>query len=301
MPPPERSTPPSCRRSPADTTPSIRALALSGTSVVVGGTFTMAGGMAHQNLAAVDATTGAVVGTFTGTADGRVAALAVAGADLIAAGEFVTIGGLARTGVARLDAATGAAIAGFDAQSNGNVSSVVVSGANVFVGGAFAQMGGASRSRLAQIAAATGVATTWNPGANADRRADGPGRLGAGRGRPVHPSRRRGAAASGRARHDGHDQRRAVMEPLARQQCRHAARGRRGLRLRGWLLPLLRGRAAPERGGHRSREPATSCRGIPVPTAGCGRSISPAARSTSAATSRRSAASRGTTLRRSTV
>lgn len=150
------------------TTPSIRALALSGTSVVVGGTFTMAGGMAHQNLAAVDATTGAVVGTFTGTADGRVAALAVAGADLIAAGEFVNIGGLARTGVARLDAATGAAIAGFDAQSNGNVSSVVVSGANVFVGGAFAQMGGASRSRLAQIAAATGVATTWNPGANAN-------------------------------------------------------------------------------------------------------------------------------------
>ncbi len=150
------------------TDPSVCALLVSGSRVVVGGTFTMASGVAHQNLAAIDATTGAEVAAFTGTADGRVAALALAGADLIAAGEFTTIGGLARTGVARLDGTTGTAVSGFNAQGNGHVTSVVVSGAHVFAGGEFSQLGGASRSRLAQVDAVTGVGTTWNPGANGD-------------------------------------------------------------------------------------------------------------------------------------
>ncbi len=147
-------------------TPSVRALLVNAGRVIVGGAFTTASGTAQQNLAAVDATSGAHLGTFTGSADGRVAALAPIGADLVVAGEFTNAGGLSRRGVARLDGTTGTAVAGFNAQGNGNVTSVVVAGTNLFAAGTFTQLGGASRGRLAQLDAATGLASTWNPGAN---------------------------------------------------------------------------------------------------------------------------------------
>lgn len=146
----------------------VYALAVSGTQLVVGGAFTTVNGGSHANLAAVDAATGATVGAFTGTADGKVAALATSGASLYAAGAFQTIGGLSRRGVAKLDAATGAADAAFNGQANGDVNGMALSSASLFVGGTFGQIGGASRAKIAELDATTGAATTWNPGADAE-------------------------------------------------------------------------------------------------------------------------------------
>lgn len=149
---------------------SVCTLIVDGTTIYVGGEFATVNGAGHQNLAAVDAATGATVGAFTGEADGRVSVLARSGSALFAAGEFHTIGGLPRRGVARLAAASGLADPAFDAASDGHVHAMAVSGTAVFVGGSFGQIGGQSRPHLAQLSAMTGVATAWNPGANGDVR-----------------------------------------------------------------------------------------------------------------------------------
>lgn len=147
---------------------SVCTLVVDGTTVYAGGEFTTVNGSAQQNLAAVNASTGATVSAFTGEADGRVNVLAVSGPALFAAGEFHTIGGLSRRGVARLDAVSGAADAGFDASSNGSVDGLAVTPTTVYVGGSFGQMGGQAREHLAQLSASTGAATAWNPGADGD-------------------------------------------------------------------------------------------------------------------------------------
>jgi len=148
--------------------PSVCALAVDGSTVYVGGAFTMVNGASRANLAAVSATTGATLLGFTGTADGRVNALAVSGSALFAAGDFNTIGGSSRRGIARLASATGLADVAFDAGSDGPVSGLAVSAAGVFVGGSFGHIGGQGREHVAQLSATTGQATTWDPGADGD-------------------------------------------------------------------------------------------------------------------------------------
>ena len=147
---------------------SVRALAVSGGTVYVGGAFATMNGVSQANLAAVNTTTGASVVGFTGTADGRVNALAVNGTSLFAGGEFFSAGGASRRGVARLSAATGLAETAFNANGNGSVSAMAVSGTTLFVAGSFGQMGGQDREHIAQLDVTSGGATTWNPGADGD-------------------------------------------------------------------------------------------------------------------------------------
>lgn len=146
----------------------VAALAASGSTLYAGGAFSTVNGSSQANLAAVDATTGASVGAFTGSADGRVASLAVSGASLYAGGEFTQIGGLARPHLARLDATTGTAVTTFDAAASDDVNAVIVAGSSFYAAGAFAQIGGASRARLARLDAATGTAAAWNPGVDGE-------------------------------------------------------------------------------------------------------------------------------------
>jgi hypothetical protein len=146
--------------------PTVCTLIAGSGTVYFGGTFSLVNGTSQMNLGAVNATTGALAGTFTGEADGRVNLLQAGGSSLFAAGEFHTIGGASRHGVAKLDATTGAAVTAFDANANGAVSALAVGGATLFVGGTFGEIGGETRKHLAQLDATTGAATAWNPGAN---------------------------------------------------------------------------------------------------------------------------------------
>jgi hypothetical protein len=146
------------------TSSSVYSLALSGGTMYVGGTFGLIGGQSRGNLAAVDATTGAVSAWNPGANSG-VRALATDGSTVYAGGGFTTAGGQPRNRIAALDTATGAATA-WNPDANGTVWSLLLDGSTVYAGGEFDAIGGADREYLAALDVATGGATGWNPNPN---------------------------------------------------------------------------------------------------------------------------------------
>ena len=137
---------------------SFRALAVSGSTVYVGG--------GPTGFAALDADTGTPTGGDL-QIYGTVEALAVSGSTLYAGGYFSTVNGsITRNNLAAFDTATGAAT-GFDPNVSGMVSSLAVTGSTVYAGGYFSTVNGATaRNNLAAFDAATGAATSFDPNMN---------------------------------------------------------------------------------------------------------------------------------------
>lgn len=146
----------------------VYALAAGGGRVYIGGRFDYIGGSLESNIAAVDATTGALVSPWTGYATGDVYTLLLNGGVLYAGGNFHQIGGAVRERLAALDAATGDATAWnpdvYDTFPT--VRALAISGSTVYVGGQFIEIGGQERNNIAALDATTGLATAWNPGAS---------------------------------------------------------------------------------------------------------------------------------------
>jgi beta-propeller uncharacterized protein DUF5122 len=151
--------------SPWDPNPDglVNCLAVSGSTVYVGGYILHVGGQPRTGLGAVDAVTGAAT-AWNPNAGGIVYALAVSGSTVYAGGGFTTMGGQTRRNIAAIDAATGGVTA-WDPNANNAVRAIAVSGSTVYAGGVFTTIGGQSR-RIAALDDATGAATAWNPGAN---------------------------------------------------------------------------------------------------------------------------------------
>jgi len=142
----------------------VNALAVSGSTVYVGGVFTNIGGQPRNYIAALDATTGNATDWNPNT-DGyqtQVSALAVSGSTIYVGGYFASIGGQPRNNIAALDAATGNATA-WDPNAGSYVHSIVLSSSTVYVGGGFWSIGGQSRHKIAALDATTGNATAWDP------------------------------------------------------------------------------------------------------------------------------------------
>jgi trimeric autotransporter adhesin len=152
----------------------VNSLALSGSTVYIGGGFTSvqgaSGGPYTRNyFAAIDISTGNPTGMIA-NASGYVLGLALSGSTLYVGGNFFSIGGQRRIGLAALDAATGALTA-WDPGLNNMIRSVVLSsdGSTLYVGGQFTSVQGASggpyaRNYLAAIDTTTGNPTAFNPG-----------------------------------------------------------------------------------------------------------------------------------------
>jgi trimeric autotransporter adhesin len=157
----------------------VFALAAEGERLYVGGSFDRAGGIPRDNLAALDARTGALDPSFdpdaatpgrdpSGTArrpdaDGPVLALALAGGRLFLGGDFDSIAGRSRGRIAAVDAATGAVDGSLEVPANGTVRALAVAAGRLFAGGHFTTLGGVSRPRLGAIDLDTGAVGGFDP------------------------------------------------------------------------------------------------------------------------------------------
>ncbi|MGL5931138.1 MAG: hypothetical protein ACRCY8_19570, partial [Dermatophilaceae bacterium] len=117
----------------------VRALALVGGTLVIGGKFTEAGGGPRTNLAAVDAATGDAVAGWTGSANNTVLALTAAGGSVYVGGQFTTLSGVSRRYLGRVSATTGALDVSFSGQTSALVRALALSAdsGTLYAGGDF--------------------------------------------------------------------------------------------------------------------------------------------------------------------
>jgi hypothetical protein len=157
---------------PVDSTPNVldgtvRAVAVVGTKVVVGGNFEQvqeAGSnkptIARHNLFAYDLKTGKVDTKFVPKVDGIVYALQSGDSNSVyVAGSFTNTNGVGLGGLTRLSTDTGTAVKGFNARiGHGLVYAMIRRGSHVYVGGEFTTVAGATHAPLARVDATTGKA-----------------------------------------------------------------------------------------------------------------------------------------------
>lgn len=156
----------------------VWSLAKVGNTLLIGGDFTSVNGQTRTRLAALDASTGALL-DWAPVANGTVWSIAVSGNTAYLGGNFTSLAGQTRNlaGAVRLDARTGGAAGTcLDAWDdtdcltawNPNVSgwgvlTLAVDGSQVFLGGAISSIGGQTRGSAGVVDATTGAVASWNP------------------------------------------------------------------------------------------------------------------------------------------
>jgi hypothetical protein len=117
----------------------VRALAIRGHDLYVGGSFTTAGGLAASGIARWDGAAWSPVG---GGLDRTVLALTIAGDDLYAAGYFTLAGGLSAQRVARWNGSSWSALGeGLGGGPDDFVHALAADGGRLYAGGAFTALG----------------------------------------------------------------------------------------------------------------------------------------------------------------
>jgi Ca2+-binding RTX toxin-like protein len=141
------------------------ALALSGSTLYVGGSFSSVNGssVGRSNLAAFDAAGAAT--PFHPVVDGAVDALAVSGSTVYAGGEFTTAdnGASQRHHLAGFDSVSGATRASFDPDVDGGVYSLAATDSTVYAGGDFSLVNGTTPRNNVAAFDRSGAATEFDP------------------------------------------------------------------------------------------------------------------------------------------
>ncbi|MBI4057460.1 MAG: hypothetical protein HY399_07955 [Elusimicrobia bacterium] len=139
----------------------VRALALSGSTLYIGGRFGGRDGVARKNIAAIDQTTGKLT-DFNPRPDSVVNSLAVSSSVLYITGIFSAVNGQPRHSLAAIDTLTGKVL-DWNPDPNAIVSDFKIMGSTVYVGGLFSRISGKTRYGLAALDATTGNASDWAP------------------------------------------------------------------------------------------------------------------------------------------
>ena len=156
----------------ASVVPEVRALTAKNGRVYIGGKFVSVDGQPRRNLAAVDAASGAVAGSFAptvGDSASVVYALAATDTKLILGGKFGNVNGTSRGNLAAVDATSGALDTAWRARTNKLVRDLVFGPNNdgtIFATGAFESASGTggtlqARQSVALLATATGALDPW--------------------------------------------------------------------------------------------------------------------------------------------
>ncbi len=143
----------------------VYAIAVVGTTVVVGGDFTTvenaAGTVTYHktNIFTYNETTGVVNNNFTAQLDGEVLSLAAGpGNTVYVGGTFKMVGTVHQRGITLLSLTNGQRVHGFDAIiGDGEVRTIEAHAGKVYIGGNFATVDGTSRVALAKIDEYTGA------------------------------------------------------------------------------------------------------------------------------------------------
>jgi len=133
----------------------VRAIAISGGNVYVGGSFTLAGGNSANNIAKWNGSSWSAIGSGVGS---TVNAIAISGTgDIYVGGAFTTAGGNTANYIAKWNSFTG--WSSLDYGLNNTVNALAISGSDMYVGGNFTSAGGMSAKYIAKWNSITGWAS----------------------------------------------------------------------------------------------------------------------------------------------
>jgi RHS repeat-associated protein len=140
------------------TGPTVSALAISGSTVYLGGTFTKLGTTTRNDAAAVG--TDGTLQTWNPNLNGAANTIAVSGTNVYLGGAFTTVGGTTRNRAAAVG--TNGTLQSWNPNLSSTVKTMLVSGSNIYMVGSFTTVGGVTRNRAAAVAT-SGTLQSWNP------------------------------------------------------------------------------------------------------------------------------------------
>lgn len=142
----------------------VRAVAVSGVNIYVGGDFTLVTGNTRNRAAAINTSTTLSILAWHPNVNGNVHALAVIGNDIYLGGAFTTSSLTARRYLMAMNV-SGSLIT-WNPSADAAVDSLAVLGTNIYVGGAFTLINGNTRNDLAAVNT-SGNILAWNPSSSA--------------------------------------------------------------------------------------------------------------------------------------